>query len=433
MALITAVFILLLVTLMGSGVYIGLSMAGVGIVGLQFMRNLGSAAGAVLYNAVNSYPMAAIPMYVFLGQLVLHSKLSDKLYEGLAQWTRIIPGGMLHTNILACSVFAAVSGSSTATAATIGTVAFSDQKKRGYNTSLITGSLAAAGTLGILIPPSINMIIYAAFVGASVGKLFLGGIVPGIILASMFMFYILFANLRNKSLGPPAERLTADYFLKGIVALRHIHPILIIIVVIMGSIYGGIMTPTEAAGASAFLAIILGTVFGKMNFTVLKDSAVEALQTTAMCLLLFIGGNLLASAMGLLRIPAQLVEFIGDLGLSHLWIWAIVAIFYLILGCFMDALSMMVVTLAVTYPLVVGFAGFDATWFGVQLVILAELGAITPPVAMNLFIIQGISGVDLLTIIRGVFPFFLLMLVMITLCTFFPELILFIPAHMMAR
>ena len=431
MTLNIAVIVTLLLTLMGSGVYIGLAMAGVGVVALHFMRHLGSAVGAVLYNAVDSYPMAAIPLFLFLGQLVLHSGLSGRLYEGVSKFTRIIPGGLLHSNILSCAIFAAVSGSSTATAATIGTVAYREQKERGYKPSIITGSLAAGGTLGILIPPSINMILYGAFVGASVGRLFAGGIVPGIILASMFMIYIGFANWANRSLGPPPERLTRDYFPNAITALKDIFPMFLIIVVIMGSIYGGIMTPTEAAAASAFLGIILGAAFGKMNFTVLKDSAVEALRATAMCMLLYIGGNILGSAMGLLRLPAQLAEVIGGLGLTPMWIWFIIVIFYLILGCFMDALSMMLVTLAVTYPLIFTFAGFDPIWFGVQLVILAEIGAVTPPVGLNLFIIQGVSNVDLWTIIRGVFPFFLLMLAILALCTFFPELVLFLPAHML--
>lgn len=434
MGLNIAVIVVLLFTLLGGGLYIGLSLAGVGVVGIELLRGLGKAVGAVLYNSTNSFPIAAIPMFLLLGQLILHSGLSGKLYEGISKWTRIVPGGLLHSNILACSVFAAVSGSSPATAATIGTVAYSEQRKRGYNPGMVTGSLAAGGTLGILIPPSINMIVYASYVGASVGRLFAGGIVPGIILSSMFMVYIGFAAARNKSLAPPREKLTRRYFPDLVTSLKDILPVFSIIIVIMGSIYGGIMTPTEAAAVSAFLALVLAVAFGKMNFTIMKNSAVEALRTTSMVLLLFVGASILGSALGLLRIPAEVAKIIAGLELGPLWIWFGVVILYLILGCFMDTLAMMLVTLPVTYPIVVTSCGFDPIWFGVQLVVLCEIGMITPPVGLNLFVIHGIAKeISLATIIRGVLPFFVCMLAILALLTFAPHLVLFLPAHMIGK
>jgi tripartite ATP-independent transporter DctM subunit len=430
----TGVIIVLVFILLGSGLYTGLALAGVGIIGVDFLRHLGGTVGAVLFNSTNNFILAAVPMFLLLGQIVLHTGLSSRLYKGVTKWTRIIPGGLLHSNIVACSIFAAVSGSSPATAATIGTVAYSEQKEGGYSPRMITGSLAAGGTLGILIPPSINMIVYGAFVGASVGRLFAGGIIPGIIMALMFMVYIGFASARNKSLAPPRERATKRYFWDAILAWKDVLPMFIIIVVIMGSIYGGIMTPTEAAAASAFLAIILGITFGKMSFAIIKDSAVEAIKTTSMVLLLFIGANILGNALGLLRIPAFLANIVVAAGLSAMWVWFAMIILYLILGCFMDTLAMLLITLPVTYPIIVGTYGFDPIWFGVQLVILCEIGMITPPVGMNLFVIHGIAkGIDMGTIIRGILPFLICLLLGLALLTFFPDLVLFLPAYMIGK
>jgi tripartite ATP-independent transporter DctM subunit len=406
----------------------------VGIVGLEFLRHLGEAVGASLYNSINNFTLSAIPMFLLLGQFVLHSGLSGRLYRGVSKWTRIIPGGLLHSNILSCSIFAAVSGSSPATAATIGTVAYAEEREGGYGPSIIGGSLAAGGTLGILIPPSINMIVYGAFVGASVGRLFAGGIVPGIILALMFMTWIGIAASKNKSLAPPRERVTRHYFSDAIKAWKDVLPVFSIIVLIMGSIYGGIMTPTEAAAASAFLALILGLMFGKMNPAILKSSSLEALRTTSMVFLLFIGASILGNALGLLRIPAQLAETIAGTELGPMWVWFGVIILYLILGCFMDTLAMMVITLPVTYPIIVTSCGFDPIWFGVQLVILCEIGMITPPVGLNLFVIQGIAkDISLWTIVRGSLPFFFCLLIGLVVFTFLPELILFLPAHMIGK
>lgn len=431
MGLNTVILAVLVVILLGSGLYTGLALAGVGIIGIEFLRHLGGTVGAVLYNSTDNFILAAVPMFLILGNIVLHSGLSGKLYRGVSKWTRIIPGGLLHSNIVACSIFAAVSGSSPATAATIGTVAYPEQKKGGYGSGIITGSLVAGGTLGILIPPSINMIIYGAFVGASVGRLFAGGIIPGLTMAALFMLYIGFASMRNKSLAPPRERITRRYFPDAVVAFKDVFPMLFIIIVIMGSIYGGVMTPTEAAAASAFLAIVLSFVFGKMNLSIIKDSAMEALRTTSMVLLLFIGASVLGNAMGLLRIPAYLANLVVAAELTPMMVWFAMVILYLILGCFMDTLAMMLITLPVTYPILIGVCGFDPIWFGVQLVVLCEIGMVTPPVGLNLFVIHGIvKDVSMGTIIRGCAPFLVCQLLTLGLLTLFPVMVLFLPARM---
>ena len=431
----TGIIIALLFILLGSGLYIGLGLAAVGIFGFELLSNLGQTTGAVLFNSLYSFPLSAIPMFLFMGQIVLRSGLSGRLYRGVAQWTRIIPGGLLHSNIASCSIFAAVSGSSPATAATIGTVAIPEQEKRGYDITMMTGSLAAGGTLGILIPPSINMIVYGAFVGASVGRLFAGGVIPGIILAIMFMFWIAFAALRNKTLAPPPERIKAPrYFLDAIIAFKDVWPMITIIVLIMGSIYGGIMTPTEAAAASAFLALILAAGFRKLNYTVVKDSALNTLKVSAMVFLLFIGANLLGNGLSMLRIPTRIFEMISHLGLSNMQVWLGVVILYIIMGCLMDTLAMMLITLPVTYPLMVSLCGFDPIWFGVQLVILCEIGMVTPPVGINLFVIHGIAPqAKMRQIIVGILPFFVCMVLGLVLYTLVPDLILFLPNSMLGR
>ena len=431
----TGVIIAFLFILLGSGLYIGLGLAAVGIFGFELLSNLGQTAGAVLFNSLYSFPLSAIPMFLFMGQIVLRSGLSSRLYRGVAQWTRVIPGGLLHSNIASCSIFAAVSGSSPATAATIGTVAIPEQEKRGYSITMMTGSLAAGGTLGILIPPSINMIVYGAFVGASVGRLFAGGVIPGIILALMFMAWIAFATVRNKSLAPPPERVKPlRYFRDAILAFKDVWPMITIIVLIMGSIYGGVMTPTEAAAASAFLALILAAVFRKLNYAMVRDSALNTLKVSAMVFFLFIGANLLGNGLSMLRIPSRIFEMISGLGLSSMQVWLGVVILYIIMGCLMDTLAMMLITLPVTYPLMVSLMGFNPIWFGVQLVILCEIGMVTPPVGINLFVIHGIAPqAKMRQIIVGILPFFVCMLLGLALFTFVPDLILFLPNSMLGR
>jgi len=429
-----AILFVLLFGLLASGLYVGLSLSSVGVFGLEVLGKMGKAVGATLYNSLDTYVLAAIPFFIFMGNIVLHTGLSRRLYQGVSQWTRIIPGGLTHSNIVSSAIFAAVSGSSVATAATIGTVAYPEQTKRGYDPALVTGSLAAGGTLGILIPPSVNMIVYGAFVGASVGRLFAGGIMPGLILALTFMGFISFRSLTNKSLAPPAEKLRWRYFPEAIIALKDIWPMLLIIVTIMGGIYGGVFTPTEAAAISTFLALILGVVAGKLNYTIVKDSALSALRTTSMILLIIVGAHLLGNALSMLRIPATLARMVESAGLEPLAVWGLIIVLYLILGCVMDTLAMILVTLPITFPLMCTFSGFDPIWFGVQLVILCEVGLLTPPVGMNLFVIQGIAtGTKVETIIKGSAPFFLLLLVGIVIFTFVPDLILFLPTHMLGE
>ena len=420
--------------LLGSGIYVGIALSGAGVFGLEWLAHQGGLVGAQLFNSVNNFPLAAVPFFMFMGELILRSGLSDRLYQGVSQWTRVLPGGLTHSNIVSCSLFAAVSCSSVATAATIGTVAYPEQSKRGYNESLVTGSLAAGGTLGILIPPSINMIIFGAIAGVSVGKLFMAGVLPGISLALMFMAYIFAAAVINPSLGPKPDKFRPRYFLEGIIALKDVMPTAAIMILIMGSIYGGVMTPTEAAAAAALLALILGALFGKMNLAIVKESALNALRTSGMVLFLVMAAQVLGIAVSMLRIPTMLTAIVAEAGLSRYVVWFAVVIIIIILGCLMDGLSIMLFTLPVLFPLLVTTLGFHPLVVGIFMVLQAECALITPPVGLNLYIIHGIAkGTDMMTVIKGIIPFFILMVVMIVLITYFPEMVLFLPGMMIGR
>jgi tripartite ATP-independent transporter DctM subunit len=382
----------------------------------------------IIYNTTASYLLACVPMFVFMGEIILQSGISQRLYEGVSKWTGIIPGSLVHTNIVSCALFAAVSGTSVASAITIGSIAYPEQKARGYNRGLVTGSIAAGGTLGILIPPSITLIIYGAFVNASIGQLFLGGVIPGIILALSFMVYIGIRSLITPSIAEPRKPLTRGYFRDAILAFKYVWPILVIMVTIMGGIYGGIFTPTEAAAVAVVEALILTAMFGRLNFQMIKRASLGALRISAMAIFIMIGARIMASALAFLQIPAQLASTLGGMSDSPLLIWLGVIILYLILGCLMDGLSLMLLTLPVTYPLVVNTLGFDPIWFGVLVTLLVECALVTPPVGMIVYIIHNIcEGTGLGEVFIGVMPFFICMLLIIALLTFYPNLVLFLP------
>ena len=422
----------LLFIMIGSGIYIAAGIATVGIVAFEFLVKIPEVVSDIIYNSTASYLLACVPMFMFMGEIILQSGISKRLYDGVSKWTGIIPGSLVHTNIMSSALFAAVSGTSIASAITIGKIAYPEQKSRGYNQGLVTGSIAAGGTLGILIPPSITMVIYGAFVNASIGQLFLGGIIPGIILAILFMIYIGIRSVITPSVAEPRQHLTLGYFKGAILAFKYVWPILLIMLTIMGGIYGGIFTPTEAAAVSAVEALILTAMLGRLNFQLIKRSALGALRTSAMAVFIMIGAKIMASALAFLQIPGQIASTLGGLSESTLLIWLGVIILYLILGMLMDGLSLMLLTLPVTYPLVVNTLGFDPIWFGVLVTILVECALVTPPVGMIVYIIHSIcKGTGLGEVFIGVMPFFLCMLLIIALLTFYPELVLFLPNQML--
>ena len=418
--------------LLGLGVWIGFALAAVGLFVLAFMAGgMEQVVYRILFTSLNEFVLAAIPLFIFMGEVILKSGLSDRLYRGVSKLTRVLPGGLVHSNIMACSLFAAVTGSSLATVATVGTVAMGEQEARGYDRKLVTGSLAAGGTLGILIPPSVIMILYGAFVGVSVARLFIAGVIPGLILAGMFMTYILVVGLIRPDWTPERQRFTWGYFSDVVSSFKDLWPILVLMLIIMGGIYGGIMTPTEAAAIASFAAIVIAALLGKFSLQLLKESSIAALRITAMCFLILVGARIAGTSMSMIKLPAELSNFVLSFEANRYLIWAGMIVLHLVLGCFLEGISLILLTLPVTFPILVGTLGFDPIWFGVVLTILVECALITPPVGINFYVIHGITGEKYLRdILIGIVPFFTIMVVAIVLFTVFPWLVTWLPGTM---
>jgi tripartite ATP-independent transporter DctM subunit len=422
--------IVILFAVLGAGLWISFGLALTGLLALIFLAGgMQVMMGSILYQSIDNFVLSAIPLFIFLAHFIMKSGLSKDMYEGVSKWTSILPGRLVQSNIIASAIFAAVCGSSSATAATIGTVAYHDQIARGYDPNTVIGTIAAGGTLGILIPPSLIMIVYGDFVGLSVGRLFLAGVIPGILVAIMFMIYVAIHNC-FKSVGPPRERLNRDYFKSAWLGLKMVWPILLVIGAIMVGIYGGWMTPTEAAAFSSFVAMLIAVCKKKFSFSIVWESAAASLRTGCMILFITVGAMILGQGVSMIKLPSELTLWFAGLGLGKMQIWIGVIIFYIILGCLMEGISMMLLTLPVMYPLLVGVLGFDGVWFGIQLVILIECAQLTPPVGMNLFILQGITKKDIGAVSIASFPYFIILLLSLVLLTIYPEIILFLPNRM---
>lgn len=413
--------------LMFIGLHVGVAMLAAGILGalVYFGPPVLFSFGTNLWSVMNDFLLTTIPLFVLLGELLLRSGITKNMYDSLSDWLSRLPGGLLHTNIGACSMFAAVSGSSVATAATIGTVALDEFKRRSYSEPMVLGSIAAGATLGILIPPSVNLIIYGALTNTSIGQLFAAGIVPGILLTLLFMAIIAAAALlrpeiaeRVTDLAPRAERLRR---------LRHLIPPLGIFVVVMGAIYGGWATPTEAAALGVVLAFALAALRGALSFTMLHEAFIATTRTSAMLLFIITAAFFLNFIVGILGVPQAMTRTVTDLGLGPIeMIWLLV-IFYLVMGCFLETLSMMVGTIPVVMPVILHL-GIDPVWFGIFLVIMMELALITPPVGMNLYVVQGVRGRGQLSdVYRGILPFVVAMLGMVALIILWPDLVMVVP------
>ncbi|MEO0820735.1 MAG: TRAP transporter large permease [Pseudomonadota bacterium] len=413
--------------LMFLGLHVGVAMLATGILGamVYFGPAVLMSFGTNLWSVMNDFLLTTIPLFVLLGELLLRAGITRSMYESLADWLSRLPGGLLHTNIGACSLFAAVSGSSVATAATIGTVALEEFERRSYSEPLVLGSIAAGATLGILIPPSVNLIIYGALTNTSIGQLFAAGILPGLILTLLFMGVIAAAALirpsvaeRVEHVAPRAERLAR---------LRHLLPPVGIFVVVMGAIYGGWATPTEAAALGVVLALGLAAARGRLSFAMLHEAFVATTRTSAMLIFIISAAFFLNFIVGILGVPQAMTRFVTELGLGPLeMIWLLV-VFYLVLGCFLETLSMMVGTIPVVMPVILHL-GIDPVWFGIFLVIMMELALITPPVGMNLYVVQGVRGRGTLgDVYAGIAPFVAAMLAMVALIIAVPDIVLAVP------
>lgn len=415
--------LLLLVTGMPVAAAMGLS----GIIGAYIFLGTLGVTKYVPWDATVSFILLAVPLFVFMGEVLLHSGISNKLYAGSAALLAALPGGLLHANIGGCAIFSAISGSSLATAATVGTVAIPELEKRGYDVKLSLGSLAAGGTLGILIPPSISLIIYGAMVGENIGKLFMAGIFPGILLAALFMLYILIRAIIQPKVAPIPERMSLNRRFFHIIGMW---PIIVIMSLVLGGIYLGIMTPTEAAAIGSFLALLFAALYRRLNWTMLKKCLLSTVKTNAMIMFIWAAALILVATLSVLRVTDNILFWVDSLGLPPLAVLMVIYVMYLILGCFMDSLAMMVLTLPIIFPIIVNL-GFDSIWFGVVLVILVEMGLITPPVGINVYVIHGLRpDRPMSEVFIGIIPFFLMMVVGLALVTVFPQIATWLPSVM---
>ena len=426
---ITALLILSLFALLGSGVWIGLTLTGVAWIGIQLFssRPAGDAMAVTIWGSASSWTLTALPLFVWMGEIPFRTKLSESMFRGLAPWVTWLPGRLLHTNVIGCAIFAAVSGSSAATCATIGKMTLPELGKRGYPEDITIGSLAGAGTLGLLIPPSIIMIVYGVAADVSIAKLFIAGVLPGILLAALFSGYLMVWALMNPRKVPRPDRVLS--FSEKLHESRHLIPVVLLIAAVLGSIYSGVATATEAAAVGVVGSLLLSLVQGSLSWDTFKTSLLGATRLYCMIALILAGAAFLTLAMGYIGLPRHLAEFIGGLGLSPFMLMVALAVFYVVLGCFLDGISMVVLTMGVILPTVQA-AGFDLIWFGIFIVIVVEMAQITPPVGFNLFVLQGMTKKDIAYIARVTMPFFLLMCAMVLMLWFFPGIATWMPGHM---
>jgi C4-dicarboxylate transporter DctM subunit len=426
------ILVILVFIFLASGLEIAFSLGLVGVIGLFFWQNglkALVAMGAIAWDVCTSFTLMAVPLFIFMSCLLIETGVSSGLYGAVSKWLYRLPGGLAVASQIACSIFAAVSGSSTATAAAIGIISIPEMEKRGYERKIVVGSVCAGGTLGILIPPSIAMIIYGTIMETSVARLFIAGIIPGIILVLMFSGYIILRVFLKPSIAP---RTVAEVTWKErFNALKEVIAIVSLILLILGGIYTGIVTPTEAAGVGAFGSLIIAIIYRKLDFSVMKKSLLVAVNTTSMIFLIVIGALILSRIVAFLNLPQLFTITLREWGLSPWGIFTLVCILYLIMGCLMDAISIMMITLPVIGPMLMEL-GFDPVWFGVVMVVLIEMGLITPPVGLNLFVVHGlIEKGRFEEIFMGSFPFVLLMAIALVLFIFFPNLALWLPSMMM--
>ncbi|MGD9802205.1 MAG: TRAP transporter large permease [Hyphomicrobiaceae bacterium] len=429
--LIITILVISLTFLLLIGQWTALALGSVGILTLYLSKGLIGlqAISSVVWNNSASYILIAVPMFLLMGEVILRSGVSTYFYRGVVVLLSWLPGGLLHANIISCAIFSAVSGSSVATAATVGTVAIPELKRHNYEPKMIYGSLAAGGTLGILIPPSIVMVLYGALVEESIAKLFIAGIIPGLVMSAVFMVYIAARLLANPSLAPaPAEKVAETT--SSARAVIHVLPVCALLVAVLGGIYVGFATPTEAAAVGAAGAMILAALYGNLTIPVINESVMSTVKTTCMVAFIIIGAQILSTALTYSGVSRTISEWVLSLGLSKWEFFAVLVVLYIVLGCFVDGISMIYMTLPVLLPLIKTF-GFDLVWFGIVLTILIELGQITPPVGLNLFTIHAISGGAAFSeIIRGSTPYVVLMLLMVLVLAVFPELALWLPTTM---
>lgn len=428
--LLTGLFLFVLFLLLGGGVWIGLALLGTALFAMELFtsRPAGDAMITTIWTSSSSWTLTALPLFIWMGEILFRTRLSEDMFKGLSPWLGGLPGRLLHTNILGCTIFAAVSGSSAATCATIGKMAIPELRARGYPEPLIVGSLAGAGTLGLMIPPSLIMIVYGVTVNESIARLFMAGVLPGLMLAGLFGGYLVVWSLLHPERIPKEPGRSLAERLEG---SRSLLPVLLLVVAVLGSIYAGIATATEAAGLGVLGALILAGLQGSLTPASFAASLMGAVRTSSMIALILMGASFLSLAMGFTGLPRALAGLIAGLELSPMALIVALTVFYIVLGCFLDGISCVVLTMAIIEPMVRA-AGIDLIWFGIFVVVVVEMAQITPPVGFNLFVLQGMTGHQMPFIAWSAFPFFLLMLLMVALLVAVPELATWLPAQMRA-
>ncbi|MCC4296788.1 TRAP transporter large permease [Aurantimonas coralicida] len=426
------VSLLLVVVLFGalaSGLWVALALTLTALAALLTRPALPDAQilATSFWSASTSWDLTALPMFIWMGEILFRSKLSEDLFAGLAPLMRRLPGRLIHVNIVGCAIFAAISGSSAATTQTIGKISLPELKERGYDERIAMGSLAGSGTLGLLIPPSIILIVYGAAVEESIARLFIAGVVPGIVLALLFMGYVALITTLKPSLIPAAADVIVEE--SAFRSLGRIVPTILLIAGVIGSIYGGIASPTEAAVIGVILALVIARAQNALNWQSFREGLMAATRVSAMIAFILAGAAVVTTAMGFTGLPRELATWIGSLDLSPFALLAALTVFFMVLGCFLDGISMVVLTTSVIMPLVTQ-AGFDLVWFGIYLVIVVEMAQITPPVGFNLFVIQGLTGQNIFRIAAATAPFFGLLALMVVLLAVFPDLALYLPRTM---
>jgi len=417
---------------LATGIWVAVALFGVALIAMMLL--VSAPAGPVLattvWGAANSWDLTALPMFIWMGEILFRSRLSEDMFAGLSPWMRNLPGRLLHVNILGCGIFAAVSGSSAATTATIGKMSLPELKQRGYDERMAIGTLAGSGTLGLLIPPSIILIVYGAATEQSIARLFIAGVIPGAMLCVLFMGYVAIWASFNASKMPAKEPQIP--FRDRVMATRRLFPVIGLIAGVIGSIYAGLAAPTEAAAIGVLLSLLLSWASGTLTRKSFTDALMGATRTSCMIAFILAGAAFLTVAMGFTGIPRELAGWIGSLGLSPLQLLAALTVFFIVLGCFLDGISVVVLTTSVILPMVEQ-AGLDLIWFGIYLVLVVEMSQITPPVGFNLFVLQGMTGHNIFKVARMALPFFLLMILAVVLIVAFPELALWLPQNMLSH
>ena len=425
----TIFFISVLLFFLGTGIWVALSMIGVSAIGMMLFtsRPVGDAMATTIWGTSSSWTLTALPLFVWMGEILFRTRLSENLFKGLSPWMQKLPGGLIHVNVVGCALFAAISGSSAATVATVGKMSIPELRKRKYPEKILLGRVAGSGTLGLLIPPSIILIIYGVTVQESIAKLFIAGIIPGIMIALIFMTYVIIWSLINKKEMP---KIFQDYsFLEKLKRSKQLLPVILLISAVIGSIYTGIATATEAASLGVVGSLILSYFQKSLSFETFKSSLLGATKTSCMIAFILAGSTFLSLAMGFTGLPRNLALWIESMELSPYVLILVLMIFYIILGMFLDGISAVVLTMAIIEPMI-RQAGFDMIWFGIFLVIVVEMAQITPPVGFNLFVLQGMANKDMAFIARSAFPLFLLMILAVVLVVIFPEIALWMPEKM---